>query len=441
MSRHLALLAVALSGCELVAYVEPYSEAANEACALAQCNAAGDAGAICAAAPEGFRCVCSIGYLERDATCLQPSLAAELEVVASGRTDNIELQLDSQGAPIIQAGDVDEQAYGFYRRDAAAWQPRYGALDAQSARHVNLRLDANDAPHLLVSPGGQPSSERTWNEVLSVWSRTNLSIDSWNWCDTLVDGDALHYFGQVLTQRHELWHTTNASGAWDAGTAVFTSGDVERFDAVLDAAGALHLAVSYTQGGLGHVDYLDNIAGEWRSQNVAAEIGARGVSIQLDQRGAAHLAIEDLEHADVLYATNASGAWELAPIDVVDAVGDHLSLRLDSNDSAHLLYHDDTLGKAKYARRRAGDAAWSIFVIDRTLAPFAEGTGALHQLEIDRGDRIHVALSSHADAELLYLRSDYPSCAAAAMSGAPAGEYTIDPDGLGGAAPFTTLCD
>lgn len=99
-------------------------------------------------------------------------------------------------------------------------------------------------------------------------------------------------------------------------------------------------------------------------------------------------------------APSASGdgilpSWDIYTIDDVGDVGKYCSIDLDSNDRAHVSYHQSTAGELRYATNASG-----------TWASVALETGAYAgqetSLAVDSNDAVHIAYYNYPNANLKY---------------------------------------
>ena len=84
----------------------------------------------------------------------------------------------------------------------------------------------------------------------------------------------------------------------------------------------------------------------------------RFADIAIDSTDSIHISYFDETNGDLKYATDKSGSWVISTIDNTAGriVGHFTSIAVDSNDKIHISYHDDTMEDLKYATDKTG--AW-----------------------------------------------------------------------------------
>jgi hypothetical protein len=110
-----------------------------------------------------------------------------------------------------------------------------------------------------------------------------------------------------------LMHATNRSGSWQSEVAatslfsMFSRSDGLALD--IDASGHAHILFSdnYRE----HVVvYATDVSGVWTADKIAVNAASHRNGVVADTSGAAHVAYFDRATSRIVYATNASGAWE-----------------------------------------------------------------------------------------------------------------------------------
>lgn len=196
----------------------------------------------------------------------------------------------------------------------------------------------------------------------------------------------------------ELRWATNASGAW-VHEAVDGSGTPQ------------HSAIAVAPDGTIHVAYVDawdrdtlehatRSGGVWPIETVDSD-GAtgHGAAITLDAAGAVHVVYAELGDEVLRHATNASGAWTVETVDPGPSQFEYLSLTLGPDGSLHASYRVGGVGvdagaDVWYATNASG--SWEIEVADDSLDS-GYGTG----IQVDAAGVVRIAEVQDRDLTLL----------------------------------------
>jgi hypothetical protein len=155
----------------------------------------------------------------------------------------------------------------------------------------------------------------------------------------------------------------------------------------LDSVGKVH--VIYTSGE--DLKYATNAEGSWVTSTVG-EACLWYSSLALDSNDKAHICYHQYaDHSSLVYTTNAGGSWANYTVDstFTTFVGFYPSLALDSNGKVHISYkHMNPHARGdvlKYATNAGG--SWAIYSFD----PDEFFTAFWTSLAIDSNDRIHIS--------------------------------------------------
>ncbi len=212
------------------------------------------------------------------------------------------------------------------------------------------------------------------------------------------DLGALHI---CMTLGNSLVYATNQSGNWvtvDAGTLVpGAAGD--SCDIALDSQGKVHM--SYLEADSHDLMYLSDASGAWAATRLdeysgSGLLAAFETSIALDPAGKAHIAyFHDADQMDLEYATNVSGEWQTGVLDSEGDVGYECDISVDSRGFAHVVYWNTTEERLiMYANNRSG--SWQ-------TGPLASGAVSPTAIALDTQDNAHVVISRGRDGRLTYL--------------------------------------
>ncbi len=158
----------------------------------------------------------------------------------------------------------------------------------------------------------------------------------------------------------------------------------------IDSNDKVHIAYEARQpnGINGDLRYVTNATGAWVTTPVDSS-GGVGISatIALDSNNRAHIGYHDRTTLDLKYATNATGSWVATTVDSSGDVGAAASIAIDSRNNVHIIYHDYTVGvNLKYATNATGQ--WVTSTIDSSggLCP----GGLMVDVAVDSIDKLHI---------------------------------------------------
>jgi chitodextrinase len=199
----------------------------------------------------------------------------------------------------------------------------------------------------------------------------------------------------------QLIYSTNESGDWistDADTLVPGSAGI-RCDIALDQHGNIH--VSFIETGTNDLMYLSNASGAWVVERLDPYDGSGlladfQTAIAIDPAGSVHIVyFHNADEMDLEYATNASGGWQTSVLDSEGKVGLYCDIAVDSNGYGHVVYKDVTQGPViKYATNRSGN--W------RPGHLTSAGSGDV-AITLDAQDNVHVVIAQGPNGRLTYM--------------------------------------
>ncbi|HET7250945.1 MAG TPA: hypothetical protein VFI79_13930 [Gemmatimonadales bacterium] len=88
-------------------------------------------------------------------------------------------------------------------------------------------------------------------------------------------------------------------------------------------------------------------------------------SLAIDSRGTLHIAFQDVDNLDLMYAEVVHGVWAFEVVDSVGDVGEYPSMCLDHEGTPVITYYDNTNHRLRYAKRIAHNA-WDKQTVDNT---------------------------------------------------------------------------
>ena len=157
--------------------------------------------------------------------------------------------------------------------------------------------------------------------------------------------------------------TSGRSAYWQQGTVSFNEDAGAANSIVVDDDGAMHIAhINPTNGEL--LYSTNSSSTSWtttnfsfgtNSSNYELQDGVQGkTAIALDSEGVVNIAYRRPSSSnnsvyDLHHILEVPGNWMQVTVSTGRDMGHHLSMTIDSNDTAHIAYRDNTNGKLRYA--------------------------------------------------------------------------------------------
>ena len=210
-------------------------------------------------------------------------------------------------------------------------------------------------------------------------------------------------------------------------TSVETTGVVGYYTSIaIDSTDAVH--ISYFDSTNRDLEYATCSSGCTTASNwITTSVETTGVvgyytSIAIDSTDAVHISYFDNTNDDLKYATCSSGCttasnWDDVSVDITGHVGRYTSISIDSNDNAHISYYDTTNSDLKYATCSSGCTTASNW--DKVSVDTSGSVGYYTSIAIDSIDTIHISYFDNTNDDLKYVVLDSSSN----MYG-----YSISPD-------------
>lgn len=117
-------------------------------------------------------------------------------------------------------------------------------------------------------------------------------------------------------------------------------------------------------------------------------------SIAIDSTDTVHILYYD-DSGSLKYATNSSGNWERSTIEGLGDVGSRSSITIDSHDFIHISYFDSANLDLKHATNISGE--WTITTVDSL-----GNVGSISSIVCDSLDRIHIGYHDTTNKSLKY---------------------------------------
>jgi len=144
------------------------------------------------------------------------------------------------------------------------------------------------------------------------------------------------------TQTWEIgWETAAAAEIGDVSLALIDSAGVV-IPTIVYAAYLSPWAVRFAR--------RDPGSGVWTVQTVFDDARGERPWIAIDSQFHAHVCFYESIGDNLMYATNASGAWVSEYVDLAGDVGQYSAIAIDTGDVPYIVYYDATNKDLKYAR-------------------------------------------------------------------------------------------
>ena len=223
------------------------------------------------------------------------------------------------------------------------------------------------------------------NDGSSANGQTSIGLDSTD-----------HAFISYRGSRY-LKCANNAVGSW--GTTLVDSTNAatgHKTSIALDSTGKPHISYTLYAGTTYQVSYAFRDTPTHWQLTVIDPTASDFSTIDTDNSDKTHISYYDLFNADLKYATDRSGSWEIETLESQGDVGKSSSIALDSNDNVHISYYDFS-GSLKYITNLSG--SWVITTVE------AGTVGGYTDIAIDTNDRPHISYYDYLDTSLKYARN------------------------------------
>lgn len=123
----------------------------------------------------------------------------------------------------------------------------------------------------------------------------------------------------------------------------------------------------------------------WKIETLSSNTTLYDISIAIDSTDHVHIVYYDTTYGEIIYRTNATGAWASTVIDYVGTLeATESSIAVDSQDKVHISYSDSINSYLKYASNTSGN--WVSEVIDAN-----QNSGSYNSIAVDTLDKIHIS--------------------------------------------------
>ena len=277
-----------------------------------------------------------------------------IETVASG-TDPA-LALDASNAPHLSFRNTGGVRLAV--KSGSSWQLEVVDANAGAFGDTDVQLDENGADHVSYWDYNK-NSLRVASNATGHW--LGLLLDGGGNINALAldQAGATHiaYNNQDIGSMN---YVSDVSGSWlTQWLAGFGNGTIYDTDILVTGAGAVHLVYTIGSGQACALYYMTNSGGNWLEQVIAPSTNC-GASLAENSTGQLHVAYST--PFGLWHAHRTTGAWVTERVDEFDGIGgDRVSLAIDEADFLHIAYQDHN-ADLKYATDISG--TWELVFID-----------------------------------------------------------------------------
>ena len=280
-------------------------------------------------------------------------------------------------------------------------------MDTQGAK-PSVALAPDGTPHIAFILEAQPGFLKHAVLEAGSWTVSNVATGYfYGPLDLAVDSEGKPH---ISWHNHDLENQVYAAlidGRWDLQTVDHSGHDGWDNNLSIDSKGVPHIvSIDPSQfGSESGVEYATLNGGTWKVEEVGS--GAVpyefGTDIALDSADTPHVVWFDDSSKDLKYAIRNGGSWEISTVDADGDVGRFPSLAIDGNDVPSISYFEktgDSSGFIKLARWNG--AGWSTQRIDELNNVFIDFFGArkTSSLALDPDGNAIVAYSDEAAVKL-----------------------------------------
>lgn len=245
--------------------------------------------------------------------------------------------------------------------------------------HTAIVIDANDKVHIAHA------RQRVYysSNVTGTWTTQTLTPRGSYVDINVLDSGEVFIAHDANNTEGDVGFTTNASGSWET----------RWLDTAEDVAGHLAMAMDRYQGvhilyegpSPQRLRYVVDRSRQWVRTKVEETVGVfeRDSSVAVDHRGRTHVAYTKSTYTGLRLARQHGATWQYEDLDAGEA--QFLCLRSDDHGDLHLIYGRPTTTELVYATNASG--AW----VSEVAATGVVGTGYWYaNLAIDAVGRVHV---------------------------------------------------
>jgi len=326
------------------------------------------------------------------------------------------LDLDTADHVHIAYYDVTDQKIKYVTNASGVWMHEVVAtgltFNSEFPSVLSIAADSTGAVHIAYHDRTNEvirhatNASGTW--IISAVESAGCPPD-WS-ISTGIAVDSMDNVHMVYPLQVGLKYADNASGSWQISTIDPYGIATASID--LDNNDKVHISYSYGDT----LMYASNASGAWQPVLLDGPhiyFTAMYNSIAVDSSNHAHISYEGIYREgmgafrqDLLYATAASGSWELSLLaGGMDYfwIGSYNSIAVDSTDATHVSYVrilDDLFfgGPLKYATNRGG--TWTFSSIRSGLSP---ETARDTSIAVDSSDRAHICYYDPNEGDLKYV--------------------------------------
>lgn len=325
-------------------------------------------------------------------------LAWTIETVKQDRTDYKEgkyasLYIDGANRPHISFLEDDHDNLRYTYKEGNNWRFAYPDTGGNVGGHTSIVVDSNYRVHISYCQG--PLTNNFCFKLR--YATAKLSDDrpeDWSWERTTIEGGHTGTYSSIAKDKdgskvaisyydwdnHKLKLAVLKNGSWDIDDfdydgdhGLYTSIAFDRDKEFgVDKNNDIHIAFQDLGSGYYKELYWDDDEDEYLDRNITRQlyVGLH-TSLALDSTDTAHISYKDDTSDDIKYATGTSGSWTTSVISATGNLGEHSSIAVDSTNKPHVAYYifhdkeeadDKDNGDLKYAT--LSGSSWITTIVD-----------------------------------------------------------------------------
>lgn len=258
-----------------------------------------------------------------------------------------QLLLDNDGNPIIcydptSTTGTDGLYYAWF--DGENWAEVLLDPFQYSATGCRMVLSPEGLPSILYGYGTQGTLKYAWFDG-SDWHTETVWNQKTGRKDLAMDADGTPHICFVDYNSNDVYYGVRDSDGWAfqyVGHQVTWPVSI-----TIDPQERPHVVYD---GGVNLVHAWLDVDG-WHTENFGSSVYAYDLSIECDEGGVLHLAVQD--DLDLLYFWSEGSGWTRETVDVMSGI--RCSIAAGSDGTIHIAYDEEVNGDLRYACRTEGD--------------------------------------------------------------------------------------
>lgn len=320
------------------------------------------------------------------------------------------IALDSYGYPHISYLDYTNDDIKYAKWTGTVWVFDISDGGDGIVGHSSMVLDNNGYRHISYHDLTNYNLKYgMWNGTS--WNIENVDDDVGAYNSITLDSNGYPHISYFDSFNDNIKYAKWTGSTWDIQVVdsnlhcrwggTWTSIDVDSKDNpqiiyYYNVSDRLHLKSAKWTGSAWDIQTIEAMCGGWYCE---MEMSGPGVfaSLKIDSNDKAHIAYYNWSIGDLKYANWTGTSWNVQTIDQLDYVGQYPSLDLDNNDYPHISYYDATDGDLKYASWDG--SVWSNITVDST-----DTVGFCTSLVLDNNDIPQISYFDYTNKAVKYAR-------------------------------------